>query len=62
MLFFLQRLRDARGHLLLLRTELEVLRFGQRAILGKKAANAFHESAAEIVFQRDHDEETTKHE
>src|SRR5262249_7839033 len=61
MLFLLQRLRDARCHLLLLRTELKVLRFREGAFLGKKCANAFHELAAEIVFQRDHDEEMTKH-
>ena len=50
MLFFLQRLRDARCHLLLLWTELKVLCFGEQAILRKKAANAFHEFAAQIVF------------
>jgi hypothetical protein len=54
MLFFLQRLRDARCHFLLLRTELEVLCFRERALLGKEAADAFHEFAAQIVFQRDH--------
>jgi len=62
MLFLLQRLRDALSHLLLLRTELKVLRFGKGAILGKKAANAFNKFAAQIVFQCDHDEEMTKHE
>src|SRR6266480_5654913 len=61
MLFFLQRLRDASCHLLLLWTELKVLCFGERALLGKKAANAFHQFAAQIVFQRDHWSSNIKH-
>jgi hypothetical protein len=56
MLFFFQRLCDPRCHLLLLWTELKVLCFGERAVLGKKAANSLNEFAAQIVFQRDHDE------
>ena len=62
MLFVLQRLRDPRCHLLLLRTEFKVSRLGKRAVLGEEATNAFDEFAAQIVFQRDHDEEMTKHE
>ena len=50
MLFFLQRLRDASCHLLLLRAELKVLCFRERAVLGEEAANAFDEFAAQIVF------------
>jgi hypothetical protein len=63
MLFFLQRLGDSRCHLLLLWTELEILCFRERAVLGKEAANAFHEFAAQIVFQRDHasQRQMTKH-
>jgi len=54
MLSFLQRLRDPSCHLLLLWTELEILCFRERAVLGKEAADAFHEFAAQIVFQCDH--------
>src|SRR6188508_3563440 len=62
MLFFLQRLRDARCHLLLLWTKLKVLCLGERTILGEECANAFDKFAAQTVFQRDHEEEMTKHE
>src|SRR4029079_6642181 len=62
MLFFLQRLPDPRCHFLLLRTKLEVLCFGERTFLGKKCTHALHKFAAQIVFQRDHYEQMTKHE
>src|SRR5438876_4429883 len=54
MLFLLQGLRDARCHLLLFRTELEILSFRERAVLGKESMNPFYEFAAEVVFQCDH--------
>ena len=55
MALFLQRMRDSGRHFLLLRTELEVLRLRQRAVLRKKRVNSFNKITAEAVLQCDHD-------
>src|SRR5437762_12770299 len=54
MTLFLQRLRYARCHFLLLRAELEILRLRQWPVFRKERVDTFYKLAAQVVLYRDH--------